>query len=107
MPITGALPFPQGAVQASQNPQSIPVAGIVPQPPPPPTPNPLQQLGGVQQGAPQGVPEPGNLAGLKEFFERIKDPKMRLQMAGVLGQSVPAPSQEELQAQLQQFSGGV
>ena len=100
MPIA-QLPFPQGAVAAAQNPQGAPVAGIVPQPGPPPTPNPLQELGGVQQGAPQGVPEAGNVAGLQDFFQKIKDPKARLQAAMLLGQTVPAPDEALLQSQLQ------
>ena len=100
------LPFPQGAVSAAQNPQgAIPVAGIVPQQAQAPTPNPLQQLGGGQEG-PQGVPQAGNLSQLQLLFEKIKDPKARLEMAAVLGQSVPAPSVEELQAQLQSMTGG-
>ncbi len=99
---TQPLPFPQGAAPLAQNTQ-VPVAGIVPQAGPPPTPNPLQEIAGVQGGAPQGVPDAGNLTQLQGFFQKIGDPKVRLNLATILGQSVPAPDEAELQEQLPQL----
>jgi len=104
-PTIPQLPYPQGAVAAAQNPGLTPVAGITPQAQPAPTPNPLQALAG--QGQPQeGIPQGGELAQLQQLFAKMNDPQERLKLATLLGQTHPAPTMEELDAQLASFQGG-
>lgn len=105
--LQGQVPLPQGVPpqqvapqQVQQAPQQLPVQ---------PAPAPVQQQAQVQPQQQQAEP-PGPLgipnSQLANIFEKTKDPNARLQAATFLGGTVPAPTDEELDALLSQITEG-